>query len=475
MCEVISSARRWREWLKSGKGEAIVEAIAADTRLRAQRTADGGLVWRFGDYGERPKKIRDAFPCDWSALCDAYSRFLINRQATLASKAERLAARESRRQNAAEPTVGALFYAWLAHHTAEGGTQAKNYGNMWNKWLAGDLNALPASQLLKKQKEVMSRVIGQNGCPPSSAARLCTIIGTMARWANVQQADSVPGTPLKLKDISPATHKETGGERDTVIPVRELVRLWFALTDGQPGHELVRWLILTGVRKSEARLMTWGMIYFEPTEAYPDGRVVLPGEIMKQDKPHAFPLSPEMKRVLARMPGYSMGEEQRKNFHVFPSPIAGGFAHGSPLGINTANQVLVDFAVKAEHVEADYLPSAVASPHDIRRSFVHHGILEADIDEAHAEMMIAHSVNAKGAGKSYNHRIATQARKVKAAWATMARWWDEQLQAHQTADAAPAAPVSKPIGLGDLPFDRKPNAPQQAGKRLNPLAAALRS
>jgi integrase len=140
----------------------------------------------------------------------------------------------------------------------------------------------------------------------------------------------------------------------------EIVRLWQATDTLDPYHGIWRFCLLTGVRRREAAKLRRSMIQGD--------RVVLPAEIMKQRRPHAIPLTPMIRELLARAPGQDL---------VFPSSRDGVVIQAwTP-------------AVKKLRAAAR-LPDTFA-PHDFRktcRSLMH----KLGATDKHAELAIGHKL-----------------------------------------------------------------------------------
>jgi integrase len=140
----------------------------------------------------------------------------------------------------------------------------------------------------------------------------------------------------------------------------ELVRLWQATDSLDPFHGLVRFCLLTGVRRREAAKLTRNMIQGD--------RIVLPAEIMKQRRPHVIPLTPMVREVLDRATGQDL---------VFASRCAGVVIQG--------------FSHFARKLEADAKLAQRLKLHDCRKTVV--SLMHRfGVSDKHSELAIGHKL-----------------------------------------------------------------------------------
>jgi integrase len=85
---------------------------------------------------------------------------------------------------------------------------------------------------------------------------------------------------------------------------QEIEVVWAVTNSPDSFHQLTRFCLLTGVRRSEAAALTWGMVK--------DDRIVLPDWATKMKREHQIPLTPTLRALLDAQP--------RINDLVFPSP-----------------------------------------------------------------------------------------------------------------------------------------------------------
>jgi integrase len=107
-------------------------------------------------------------------------------------------------------------------------------------------------------------------------------------WCYEQDAVSVNVTELIARPRDDT-------RRDRVLTDAELRKVWKAATDaGGPPGALVKLLVLTGLRRTEATHLQWSEIG--------DKAITLAGSRTKNGSPHTVPITPAIKRVLGALP-----------------------------------------------------------------------------------------------------------------------------------------------------------------------------
>lgn len=148
----------------------------------------------------------------------------------------------------------------------------------------------------------------------------------------------------------------------------ELKAVWNACGSAGTFGRAVQVMILTGLRRGEALALERGWVDADKNA------IVIPGQRMKNGKPHAVPLTPALKAVLEACPQWAASPL------FFPAR-----AKGKTGGVTTIQGVskLLPKLLKASGT-ADW------SCHDIRRTF-RSALTEMGVDHDLAERMIAHS------------------------------------------------------------------------------------
>jgi integrase len=196
-------------------------------------------------------------------------------------------------------------------------------------------------------------------------------------------------------DVNPAqfTNKNPEEARDRVLDNAELRKVWRALPDGDYG-DIVKLLMLTGLRAKEISLLAWFEIDLE------QGVISLPAMRMKNRRPHSIPITATMRAILEARPR----DDGRD--HVF------GRGQGGFSGWSRCKERL-DKAVK--------LPAWVI--HDIRRS-VATGMGEIGIHPHVIEAVLGHVSGTKAGVAGRYNKSTYEAEKA----AALMRW-DEHLMA----------------------------------------------
>jgi integrase len=211
----------------------------------------------------------------------------------------------------------------------------------------GVLAEFPVEAGLPPGFEVLDEIHDRNG--PAMANRTLGQIGRLFSWA--LSKDIVTG--------SPCSGIERPGQevpRDRKLSDDEVRRVWKACDlAGPPYGAFVRFLLATGVRRSEAAFMTRDEI---------DGDVwVIPARRQKSNVEHAVPLSPMAKEILADL----------------------GPALFSSLSGFSSRKTWLDKIIAAD----GHGPMEPWALHDIRR-VVRSGMSALRIDPEVAERVLAH-------------------------------------------------------------------------------------
>lgn len=230
------------------------------------------------------------------------------------------------------------------------------------------------ARLREKSAYEYRRVLGREFAPIEAKpfdevtrADIAAVIQTVAARGKVRQANVVRAVARKLfswakanglRDDNPVLDTEPAGQdarRERVLSPAELGEVYLAaLAIGGPFGAAVRFLMLTGQRRSEA-------LGLRRSEVDAQEKVWrLPKERTKNGRAHDVPLSGTALEIVTEQP-------QRSDF-VFATST------GTPFGMIDRAKKQLDARITATRRERD--PEAKALPHwtlhDLRRSFVTH-------------------------------------------------------------------------------------------------------
>jgi len=235
---------------------------------------------------------------------------------------------------------------------------------------------------LSDKPETMRRVRGRIAALiDAEAARLTSPIinPADARWL----PKAVRMAMSKTKGAGKVRHHEA----PTLL---ELKTIWPRLGDKAPAHLLLRFLVLTAARVSEARLGSWDEIDLS------DRIWTVPAHRMKAGEEHKVPLSDAAVAVLEAASARARGLHSP---YLFPA-LSGG-----PLALDSARQRLRRMVGRA------------VTAHGLRSTF-RDWVLETGKDRQLAELSLAHTLS--GVEAAYARSKAIELRRV-----LMQQWADE--------------------------------------------------
>lgn len=215
-----------------------------------------------------------------------------------------LAARQRLEPSAPRPgSFAELFEAFLRHRRARGEARLDEVERSLRRDVVPVLGSLQCSIIRPRDvAAVLDRIVERGA--PVQANRVRSHLARIFRW----------GMERELVETNPALvlskpHRERA--RDRVLSDAEIAALWRALELRHPTlRHLFRFLLLTGLRPSEARLLTW-----QDVDAH-SARV--PAERAKSRREHRAPLSGLAHEVLESQRDLGLAGAM-----VFPSPKAG--------------------------------------------------------------------------------------------------------------------------------------------------------
>lgn len=166
----------------------------------------------------------------------------------------------------------------------------------------------------------------------------------------------------------------------------------------------LKFVLLTGVRKSEFIDATWGEVDFNAD------RWTIPAARMKAGKPHVVPLSEQALDILTAF---------RSCFGASQYLHPGRYDHDLPISNATLNRV-IDAAV--ERIRKDDPEFQTFGVHDLRRTFST-GLNRAKFDERWIEMSLAHAPRNRIASIYNVNRYLSERKIMLQCWADMIDAW----------------------------------------------------
>ena len=195
--------------------------------------------------------------------------------------------------------------------------------------------------------------------------------------------------------------------RDRALSPAELRKFLAALQQIATTPTLrlaIKFVLLTGVRKSEFIGANWGEIDFDK------GLWTIPAPRMKAGKPHAVPLCDQALDILTTF---------RTCFAASQYLHPGRYDHDVPISNATLNRV-IDAAVKV--IQKDDPEFQTFGVHDLRRTFST-GLNRAKWDERWIEMSLAHSPRNLVASVYNVNRYLSERKIMLQCWADMIDAW----------------------------------------------------
>jgi integrase len=166
----------------------------------------------------------------------------------------------------------------------------------------------------------------------------------------------------------------------------------------------LKFVLLTGVRKSEFIDATWGEVDFDAA------RWTIPAERMKAAKAHVVPLSEQALDILTAL---------RSCFGASRYLHPGRYDSDAPISDATLNRV-IDAAV--ERIRSDDPEFQSFGVHDLRRTFST-GLNRAKFDERWIEMSLAHAPRNRIAAVYNVNRYLSERKIMQQCWADMVEAW----------------------------------------------------
>jgi len=171
-----------------------------------------------------------------------------------------------------------------------GSDLATRRGGLAERWHARDVHDIRRRDILAELDAIVDRGA------PKMANRTLAALRKLFNWA--VSRDILAASPCAgVKAPAPET------SRDRVLSEDELARIWRAAeAGGYPFGDLVRFLILTGVRREEAGGASWGEIDLDARQW------AIPAARTKNKRAHVVPLSVGAVEVLKLIPAFAGGD-----------------------------------------------------------------------------------------------------------------------------------------------------------------------
>jgi len=216
-------------------------------------------------------------------------------------KAQRERDKEQARQGAAEQGEALRTFADLAEQYIAREVprlkRGRDVESVIRRQLIPEWGDRPITELRKRDAIRLTDGLMDQG-HQAAALKLHEVVKRLFRWA--AQRDEIEVSPFA--DLPPPAEKEP---RQRTLAHAELRTLWAACErEGYPWGELLRFLLLTGARRSEAAEARWA----ELDSAGAPTVWTIPAERSKNGKPHRVPLSQPARELLSALPRFADGD-----------------------------------------------------------------------------------------------------------------------------------------------------------------------
>lgn len=315
---------------------------------------------------------------------------------------------EKRTASAAAFTFGGWAEAYFKHK-ADPKSRAERLADstlamrrsVYDRAIASELSKLKMQEITPQRlKRLCDEVKEKRG--PAVAVHVREIVLLVFRHAQACGLDvSNPAESIRTSVIA------TFEPRDRALSPSEIRAALAALDHVSTAPTLrlaVKFVLLTGVRKSEFIDATWTEIDFA------SARWIIPAERMKSGKTHIVPLSDQALDILTAF---------RTMFGASRYLHPGRYDSETPISNATLNRV-IDAAVKRVRENApDFQSFGV---HDLRRTFST-GLNRAKFDDRWIEMSLAHAPRNRIASVYNVNRYLAERKIMLQCWADMLDAW----------------------------------------------------
>jgi integrase len=189
-----------------------------------------------------------------------------------------------------------------------------------------------------------------------SAGELRHVFGGLSRFLSWCRKQSlIEHNPCDYFDRN--ERPKPGKARDHVPSIKELRAVW-AATANEPMRDLIRFLLLTPLRRDEAAGLLWSEVDLDK------GRILIRADRMKNCEVHELPLSPSALAILASREKARDGDKDRAK-----TPWTGlVFGSGADKPFDGWNRLAT--RIRSQIGQADAPKDQAFTCHDVRRGFV---------------------------------------------------------------------------------------------------------
>ncbi|ECG5642537.1 hypothetical protein E1K64_12330 [Salmonella enterica subsp. enterica serovar Poona] len=292
--------------------------------------------------------------------------------------------------------MAALFKEWLQIKCPE--PSRSNRTSNWNKHCKS-LHALAPDKLTYQNVYMLLLTLG----PTNAAHRVCQIVRAMMLYAfQAHGIEGQPGQPIYVPQKLSEVHDRKvvaaviGKIRENCLSKEQYHTLWHSLGDS-PSHAAMRFLMVTGARKSEVTEMVWAELDLKAKTW------TLPANRTKTRQERIYPL-PEL--LIKLLQEWSWTQQK-------PDGLVWGYIGRSTMA----------------HA-AERLRSVVGNDfttHDLRRSAASLMSGEAGIDPMIVDLLLGHSVKVVTSKILATYQPKAFQEGVDAAWPVWFKWFQEHI------------------------------------------------
>ena len=361
------------------KGETFIwDSTVPSLALRVRSTGAKSWVVRYRTAGGRDGASRrvtlgsvEAVPLD---AARKKAKALVGKvalggdpvgEAEAARAAEAEAKAQAEAEEAAQAALMRLAPALDAYNAdleRRGVRDRANVLSMLRRKLLGGLGDVPLVEIDRRSVMALVEQLAEDG-QPGAARSLRHKAATFLNWA--ASRGHIAANPLAGMRKDRETRAERMQRPGRMLTEAELAAVWTACRAKgvNPAFgSYIRFLILTGQRRTETAVMRWEDLD-EAREWW-----TIPADVAKNGTAHAVPLGPEAKAIIDAMPRFA----------------------GCPWVFSTSGEApLAGFSKLLPRLYAAAGLAEPWTPHDLRRSF-RSGLTRLRVDESLAEIMINH-------------------------------------------------------------------------------------
>jgi integrase len=273
--------------------------------------------------------------------------------------------------------------------------------SVYDRAIAGELSKLKLGEVTPQRlKHLCDEVKEKRG--PAVAVHVREVVLLVFRHAQGSGLDvSNPAESIRTSAIA------TFEPRERALSPSEVRAVLAALDHVSAAPTLrlaVKFVLLTGVRKSEFIDATWKEIDFAAA------RWTIPAERMKAGKVHVVPLSDQALDILTVF---------RTMFGTSPYLHPGRYDSDTPISNATLNRVIDTVVERIRKTDPDFQSFGV---HDLRRTFST-GLNRAKFDDRWIEMSLAHAPRNRIAAIYNVNRYLAERKIMLQCWADMLDAW----------------------------------------------------